>query len=153
MYTITPEYGISNIMPEQEKINYYQLEPGHEFPPKSYKLDASLVSAYLAATCEPNALFKDQDLVPPMAVTAFAMAAQMQGVDFPSGTVHVSQELDFLKQVKVGDTITCYSRVSRKNFRGGLYIMANDLTVLNQNQEKVLAGKVGFVLPAPGAGA
>jgi acyl dehydratase len=140
-------------MPEQEKTSYYLLNPGHEFPPQSYTLDAPMVSAYLAATREPNALFLGENLAPPMAVAAFAMAAQMQGVTFPSGTVHVSQEFDFLNLVKIGDTITCYSTISRKHFRGGLYIMATDLTVLNQKQEKVLTGRVGFVLPDPGAGA
>jgi acyl dehydratase len=140
-------------MPEQEKTSYYQLNPGHEFPPRSYKLDALMVSSYLAATREPNALLQGDELVPPMAVAAFAMAAQMQGVTFPSGTVHVSQDIEFLHLVRVGDTITCYSKISRKHFRGGLYIMATDMTVLNQNQEKVLTGKVGFVLPDPGAGA
>lgn len=139
-------------MSEQEKTSYYLLNPGHEFPPQSYTLDSSRVTAYLAATREPEVMFQRDGLVPPMAVAAFAMIAQAQGVTFPSGTVHVSQELDFQKQVRVGDTITCYSKVSRKNFRGGLYIMATELTVLNQKQEKVLSGRVGFVLPAPAPG-
>jgi acyl dehydratase len=139
-----------NNVPEQEKTSYYQLNPGYEFSPHSFTLDASRVSAYLAATRDSEAMFQKEGLVPPMAVAAFAMIAQAQGVTFPSGTVHVTQELDFLIPVRVGDTITCHSKVSRKNFRGGLYIMATELTVLNQKQEKVLTGKVGFVLPSPG---
>ena len=137
-------------MPEQENTSYYQLNPGYEFPPRSYTLDVSRVADYLAATCETDTMFNNEGLVPPMAVAAFAMIAQTQGVTFPSGTVHVSQELDFLNPVRVDDTITCFSKVCRKNFRGGLYIMATELTVLNQKREKVLSGKVGFVLPAPG---
>ena len=85
-----------------------------------------------------------------MAVTAFAMTALSQSISMPSGTIHVSQELDFLKLVHVGDTITCHSKISRKVERGGLRLMNTDITVLNQNQEKVLTGKVGFVLPDPG---
>jgi hypothetical protein len=37
--------------------------------------------------------------------------------------------------------------VSRKVDRGGLRLMNTDITVTNQNQEQVLTGKVGFVLP------
>ncbi len=55
----------------------------------------------------------------------------------------------FLRVVKIGDTITCRSVVSRKVDRGGLRLMNTDITVTNQNQEQVLTGKVGFVLPEP----
>jgi acyl dehydratase len=133
------------------KVEYYQLFVGFEFPPQSYTLDSSLVSLYLEAVGESNELFRQEQLVPPMAVTAFAMASLSQGLSMPPGTIHVSQELDFLKVVKVGDSITCRSKVSRKVDRGGLRLMNTDITVVNQNQESVLTGRVGFVLPEPGA--
>lgn len=137
-------------MPEKA-TEYYRLFVGFEFPPQSYKLDASLVADYLQATRETDELFRKEPLVPPMAVTAFAMNALSQAVVMPAGTIHVSQELDFLKAVRIGDTITCYSTVSRKIDRGGLRLMNTDINVVNQNQEKVLSGKVGFVLPQPAA--
>jgi acyl dehydratase len=137
-------------MSEQAKIEYYQLTAGFEFPPQSFVLDAATVALYLDATQDNDELFREGGLVPPMAVTAFAMTALSSSISMPAGTIHVSQELDFLKLVKVGDTITCHSRISRKVERGGLRLMNTDITVTNQNQEKVLTGKVGFVLPDPG---
>lgn len=137
-------------MSEQPKIEYYQLTAGFEFPPQSYLLDSVTVALYLDATQDSDELFRQGGLVPPMAVTAFAMTALSQSIRMPSGTIHVSQELDFLKLVHVGDTITCHSKISRKVERGGLRLMNTDISVLNQNQEKVLTGKVGFVLPDPG---
>jgi acyl dehydratase len=134
-------------MNEQSKTEYYQLSVGFEFPPRSYCLDSSAVDLYLDAVKENNGLFRQEGLVPPMAVTAFAMAALSQAITMPSGTIHVSQELDFLKVVKVGDSITCSSKVSRKIERGGLRLMNVDISVSNQNQETVLTGRVGFVLP------
>ena len=133
-------------MSEQVKIEYYQLTAGFEFPPQSYILDSATVALYLDATQDIDELFREGGFVPPMAVTAFAMSALSQSISMPSGTIHVSQELDFLKLVRVGDTITCHSKVER----GGLRLMNTDITVLNQNKEKVLTGKVGFVLPDPG---
>ncbi len=135
-------------MPQQE-TNYYQLNVGYEFPPSSYSLDSAVVSSYLEATKDSHELFKKEGLVPPMAVGAFAMAALSAAVAFPSGTVHVSQEFDFTGLVRVGDKITCASKISRNVFRGGMYLISTDLTVMNQNQEKVLTGKVGFILPKP----
>jgi hypothetical protein len=139
-------------MTEQPKTEYYQLTTGFEFPPQSYMLDESVVSLYLEATQENDDLYRKEGLVPPMAVTAFAMAALSQSISIPSGTIHVSQELDFLKLVRVNDSITCLSKISRKVERGGLRLMNTDITVVNQNKETVLTGKVGFVLPEPGTG-
>ena len=75
------------------------------------------------------------------------MAALSQAISLPPGTIHVNQELEFMDTVSVRDTITCQARVSRKQSRGRLHLMTVELDVFNQNRKKVLAGKVGFVLP------
>jgi acyl dehydratase len=111
-----------------------------------------MVELYLNAVKESNDLYRVKGLVPPMAVTAYAMAALSKSISMPAGTIHVTQELDFLGLVKIGDTITCNSTVSRKQDRGGLHIMSTDIDVINQNQIKVLKGRVGFILPDPAAG-
>ena len=134
-------------MTKQPKLDYRQMEVGYEFPPTSYKLDVSMVSTYLKAVDETSQLYRDTELVPPMAIAAYAMAALSQGISLPQGTIHVNQELEFLDTVSVRDTITCQAKVSRRHDRGRLHLMTIDLDVFNQNQEKVLAGKVGFVLP------
>jgi acyl dehydratase len=136
-------------MTEPNKAEYHQLFVGFEFPPQTYKLDSETVSAYLEAVKDTSEIYRGGNLVPPMAVTAFAMASLGSAVKMPPGTIHVSQELDFFKLVRVGDSITCHSKVSRKVDRGGLRLMNTDISVLNQNQEKVLTGRVGFVLPDP----
>jgi acyl dehydratase len=76
------------------------------------------------------------------------MASLGSAITMPPGTIHISQEIEFLKLVKIGDTITCFSKISRKQDRGSLHLMNTDITVLNQHQEKILTGKVGFILPA-----
>ena len=100
-------------MTEQAGIEYYQLYAGFEFTPQSYTLDSTSVSLYLEATGESDDMFLKGNLVPPMAVTALAMASLSKAVTMPSGTIHVSQELDFLKPVEAGGTNTCFSK-SRK---------------------------------------
>jgi acyl dehydratase len=140
-------------MEEQTRIDYYQLTTGFEFPPQSSQLDENTVRLYLDATQDDADFFRRQGLVPPMAVTALAMTALSGAVSMPSGTIHVSQELEFLKLVKVGDTITCRSKISRKLERGGLRLMNTDISVANQKGEVVLTGKVGFVLPEPSVAA
>ena len=134
-------------MSKQQKIEYSQLEPGFEFPPASYRLDSTTIATYIKAVEETSSLYQDTELVPPMAVAAFAMAALSERISLPGGTIHVSQELEFLDTVNVNDTITCRSKVSRKQVRGKMQILSVDLDVSAQNQKAVLAGRTSFILP------
>ena len=134
-------------MPEEQKVGYSQLETGYKFPPSSYKLDSPTVATYLQAVEETSSLYQNTELVPPMAVAAYAMAALSEGISLPPGTIHVSQEFEFLDTVSTTDTVTSYATVSRRQNRGKLHLLTVDLNVFNQNQRKVLAGKTSFVLP------
>jgi hypothetical protein len=136
-------------MTPDPKIEFNQLYVDFEFPPQNYKLNSSMVSIYLKAVQESNDLYVTGSLVPPMFVTAYAMAALSKAISMPAGTIHVTQELEFLDLVRIGDTITCSSKVSRKQDRGGMHIMSTDIVVTNQHQVKVLTGRVGFILPGP----
>ena len=110
-------------MQQQQKSGYHQIEAGYEFPSSSYKLDHSMVSTYRKAVEETSSLYQDTGLVPPMAVAAYAMAALSEGIRLPPGAIHVSQALEFLDTVSVGDTITCMAKVSGKRDRGRLHLM------------------------------
>ena len=134
-------------MSERQKIEYEHLETGYEFHPASYRLDAEMVAAYLRAVGDTSPLYHDSEIVPPMAVAALAMAALLESISLPGGTIHVSQEIEFIDPVSVEDTITCHARVSRKHQRGKLHLMTIDLEVFNQEQEAVLSGKTSFLLP------
>jgi len=139
-------------MSEKQKIKYSQLEAGYEFPPSSYKLDTSIVSTYLKAVEDTSRLYQDNELVPPMVVAAYAMAALSQGICLPPGAIHVSQELEFIDTVSVNERLISCARVSRKQSRGKFHLLAIDLNVFNQNQKVVLAGKTSFILPEQGDG-
>jgi len=137
-------------MPKEQKVEYKQLEAGYEFPPSSYKLDSSMVAMYLKAVEDTSSLYQDTELVPPMAVAAYAMAALSESISLPPGTIHVSQELEFIDTVSIKDTITSYAKVSRKQSRGKFHLLIVELNVFTQRQKAVLAGKTSFILPAYG---
>ena len=134
-------------MPKQQRIEYSQLEPGFEFPVSSHKLDSSTVAIYLEAVGETSSLYQDTDLVPSMAIAAYAMAALSESICLPPGTIHVSQELVFIGTVGIKDTITSYAKVNRKQSRGKFHLLTIDLNVFNQNRKAVLTGKTSFILP------
>ena len=134
-------------MPEQLRIGFEQLEVGHEFPVGRYTLDPSMVSAYIEAVSETSNLYQDQDLVPPMAIAACALAALSENIVLAPGTIHVSQEFDFLGSLRVGDTVTSHARVSRKQQRGAMRVLNIDLDICDTAGKTVLKGKTSFILP------
>jgi len=134
-------------MSKEQKLEYSQLETGYEFPPSSYKLDHTIVATYLKAVEDSSSLYQDAKLVPPMAIAAYAMAALSESISLPSGTIHVSQELEFIDTVSLNDTLTSYARVSRQQSRGKFHLLNINFNVFNQRQKAVLAGKTSFILP------
>ncbi len=136
-------------MPEGQKIEYRQLEKGYQFPASSYQLDKSIVAAYLQAVEDTSSLYQDTELVPPMAIAAYAMVALSESMYLPPGTIHVSQEFEFIGTVSTNDTLVSNATVSRKQSRGKLHLLTVDLSVSDQRQNTVLVGKSSFILPEP----
>jgi hypothetical protein len=125
-------------------ISYEELIPGYEFPPATYELSASLVSKYLKAVDSTGDGF-----VPPLAITACAIAAMTGSFSLPSGTIviHASQELEFFKLVPIGTTIECHIGVAQKITRGKMSMLILEFEVLDKGKEKIQSGRATIALP------
>ena len=123
-------------------IKIEQLVTGYEFPSSSYELKTSVIARYLEAVGGSNRQNElAGEFVPPMAVAAYTMTAVAQSMALPPGTIHASQELEFLKLVPVGASINCQGRVAQKVDRGRLHMLVIELEALNQQQERVIHGQ------------
>jgi len=136
-------------MAEERKIEYQDLKAGQEFPPTSFQVDSITVADYLKAVAEDNVMYQNTGLVPPMAVAALSLKALISAISMPPGTIHVSQEFEFMAAVSTQDTLTSQATVSRIQERGKLHLITVAVSVLNQENKPVLAGKTGFILPVP----
>ena len=125
------------------------MKAGQEFPPAAFHVDSETVDDYLKAVEEDNVIYQNTELVPPMALAALALKALINAISMPPGTIHVSQEFEFIATVNTQDTLTSQARVSRIQERGKLHLMTVNISVVNQEQKPVLAGKTSFVLPVP----
>ncbi|MEA1872650.1 MAG: hypothetical protein U9M91_04585 [Chloroflexota bacterium] len=125
-------------------VSYEELIPGYEFPPATYELSTAFVSKYLKAVDSAGDGF-----VPPLAVTACAIAAMTGAFSMPSGTIaiHASQELEFFKLVPIGVTIECHTRVAQKIARGKMSMLILELEVFDKGKEKVQSGRATIALP------
>jgi hypothetical protein len=130
-------------MPDKT-ISYEKLIPGYEFPPATYELSASLVSKYLKAVDSTGDGF-----IPPLAITACAIAAMTGSFSVPSGTIviHASQELEFFKLVPIGATIECHTGVAQKITRGKMGMLILEFEVFDRGKEKVQSGRATIALP------
>ena len=142
----TSDNNMGGVLPEgaNSPLNFEQLAVGFEFAPAAYYLDSSLVSKYL------KSVGADEDAakyVPPLAIAAYAMAALAKSLALPPGSIHAAQELEFLKLVPVGTSISYRGRVAQKLSRGKLNMLVIELDALDQSGEKVLSGKATLILP------
>jgi len=131
----------------ETKIKYEQLNTGFEFTPSVIKIDEQTVAAYKKAVEIDDPLFKERQIVPPMAIAALAMRAMAERFELLPGTVHTSQQLEFLNTVDIGETLTSLARVNRKIVRGKFHMLNIGIKVVNQKEIPVLTGEIGFILP------
>ena len=134
-------------MPDQIKATYSVLEVGFQFPPIHHNIDAETASKYLKATTENSSLFQGSLLVPPLAVGAFALDSLSQSISLPPGSIHISQEFEFMDALHVGDTIVCMACISKKQERSKMCLLTVDINITNQKDVVVLMGKTTFMLP------
>jgi acyl dehydratase len=127
-------------------LSFKQLPIGFEFPPTSYELSESIVAKYLEAVDE-SADFLTLGVVPPLAIAACAMTALAQSFTVPPGSIHASQELEFLKPVPIGSKVSCGGRIAQKLARGSLNLIMLEINVTDEDGERVLTGKATIAAP------
>ena len=136
-------------MKEREQsspLSFKQLPVGFEFPPTSYELTKPLIAKYLEAVGEETD-FLTSGIVPPLAIAACAMTALSQSFTVPPGSIHASQELEFLKVVPIGSSVSCGGKIAQKLERGSLNLIVLEINVLNQAGDKVMTGRATIAAP------
>ncbi|MDD5092853.1 MAG: MaoC family dehydratase N-terminal domain-containing protein [Dehalococcoidia bacterium] len=135
------------MLPPEKKVEFHQIEVGYQFPPASINLEASRIALYLGAVGETSNLYQETSLVPPSAIAACAQAALAEKIVLLPGTIHISQELEFVGIARVCDTLTSRARVSRKQERGKMRLLNIDIEVLDRDSKTIMKGKSSFILP------
>ncbi len=82
-----------------------------------------------------------------MAVAALGLRGIVEDLQIPGGTLHTSQELEFLAPVKVGAKLRCEADVLQNSVRGDRRFLVIGLTINDGEGRQVLAGKSTLVLP------
>jgi acyl dehydratase len=134
-------------------IDYEELVPGQRVSRRSYVLDGEMIADYMAAVQDESGMLDSRDserLVPPMSIAALTVGGVVQDLQIPGGSLHVRQELDFVRAVPVGETLLCEATLMQNSVRGGWRFMVLESDVQDSQGRKVMAGKSTVILPVPG---
>jgi len=126
--------------------SFEKLAVGHEFPSASYQLTESVISKYVEAVGERKD-YLTSGIVPPLGVATYTINALAESFGIPPGAIHASQEFEFLKIVPIGSTISCGGKIVQRVERGKLLLVVFEVNAMNQDKEKVLAGKATVAIP------
>ncbi|MFC1998250.1 MaoC family dehydratase [Chloroflexota bacterium] len=135
-------------MSDKNIADYANLEPGYIISSASYTFLPTNVEAYLVATEDAGDLYRDTGLIPPMATAALSMGAISDSISFPDGAVHVSQQMEFCGEVKVGQSVVCTSKVISRRKRGPFNMLVLGIEVKNKDDIIVYDGKTSVLLPS-----
>jgi acyl dehydratase len=139
-----------------KKILYYKdIEKGKEFPNYEYKLTAETILNYCKAIGEKSPIYNDEAaakaagyrglVAPPTACAIYCLKGFLGDVDMPGGSLHGSQEFEFVNPAVAGDTLITSSVVGEKAIIKG----RNNATIVsetkNQNGEVIVRSKMGGI--------
>ena len=130
-----------------KKIDIGDLIKGFQFPPVIFSIDTGQVAAYMAAVEDRNIIYVENGYVPPMTVAALAMAAMGEQMSLPAGSIHVSQEFSFTDIIRTGDILSSQASVIRNIERSKIHMLTIGINIANQQQNAVVTGETGFILP------
>ena len=132
-----------------DRINYAELEVGAVVSHQSYTLDRESVKKYVSAVKDTSAHPKTNtvDPAPPMSIAALSLRGVVNDLKIPGGTLHIGQELVFLKPVNVGTHLECTAILSSNSVRREFRFIVVDLNVRDDLNDYVMKGKSTIMLP------
>lgn len=129
-------------------IPYTDLKEGFALPTATFRLEASAVADYLKAVGDDGRAYGD--LVPPLAVAAFALKALSSSVVMLPGLVYTEAKIELSGVARVGDTIKCFGKVSRKVKWDDFTLLTLAFSIQKQSGETIMKGGTGLILPTSG---
>ena len=129
-------------------LDFFEIELGDVLSEFSVRVSVDDIRAYLAATGESEAPSAQlwAETVPPLALGAFVLAALMEQLPPPPGTLHAGQEFDFHRPVAPGEELMARITVDQRTERRGSLLTALSIG-LRAGAEAVAEGRLTLVNP------
>jgi hypothetical protein len=110
------------------------------------------VQQYLQAVGDTNQEYYTHQLVPPLALAAYALGTLLQRLNLPPGAIHSLQEVDALHPVGFGEEVRATARLERSRRRGNLEFLGAAYWLENARGQLVQTGKSTVLITRPAQG-
>ena len=130
-------------------IDYATLSPGSQLASETLSLDDETVARYVDAVGDETPVSRGGGprLAPAMAVAALSFRSVIRALDLPGGSLHLAQELEFVRPVTVGETLECRAEVLQNSVRRGMRVLVVSLEAADTDGRAALTGKSTVMLP------
>jgi hypothetical protein len=128
-------------------MDYAQLKSGYCFESTRIHFGRDEVDTYIQAVEDDSPIYKQNNVVPSMAIAAFALRELLSQLELLPGTVHAGQELNFSGPVGIDQTLTFDGTVAQNATRGGWRFLAVDLSITDSEATAMLSGRSMVMFP------
>jgi len=123
----------------------------------AWEVTGELVREYTQAVGDPLSLYSQCQLVPPLALAAWTLGRILNHMNLPSGAIHSLQEVETLRAVGFGETVSASVQISKPRRRGDLEFITAGYSIRAHSEEtgrspKVMTGKTTVLVLEGGGG-
>ncbi len=129
------------------KREIQHLTPGNSLVTSSLTLTWEEIEEYLAAVEDPQTLYWERQVVPPMALATRAIRELLTHFSLPPGSVHMAQEVESVAPCRFGTALTLESQLSQNSVRGALRFLGITFEVRDPQGMAVLKGTSTVLAP------
>ena len=133
-------------MTSPTRFSFDSLSRGDILPTVELTITHDDVRAYLEATGEPAERWGER--VPPVMLSALMLATLLGQVEIPAGVMHIGQEHESRRPVRIGEALTVTVTVSSYALRRGALMAAFDAEA-RAGDEVVAVSRASVLVPPP----
>ena len=128
--------------------NISSLPVGHKFTTGRRIINTLEINDYVEAVEGYGPASDDPQIVPPTAMSAYALREILNEVSLPGGAVHAGQNISMIGSISVGDSVLFEARLSQNSVRAGWRYLAIDFQVYDASSNtELMEGRSTIVIP------
>lgn len=130
------------------------LPKGYAFPTTTLQLSIDTVSRYLREVEDPNPVYLEANLAPPLAVAARALGSLLEAIELPAGALHTGQEIEMHAGVPLEAALTLSAYIAQRSERAGFVLSVIEFALTPAGASSpALTGRTTLAAPSNAGGA
>ncbi len=124
-----------------EIMTYDKLFVGRRLKPFVYNVEAEKVKEYVNAIGEDWGFYLEHGIIPPTMAAIYTLAANRTEGPLPPGSIHASQEFEFLLPARIGNSLVTTATVVEKYLHKDKKYAVLEAVTVNELKEVVVRAK------------